>query len=53
MARIDNGAVDVRLITVRQYASRSRSSEIPESDRLKYLLFFPCEFNRQDEAGQI
>lgn len=40
VARIEKGAVDVRLITVRQYASRSRTGEISESERLNYPLFF-------------
>ncbi|MBI5248991.1 MAG: hypothetical protein HY912_05800 [Desulfomonile tiedjei] len=40
VAKVENDSVDVRLITVRQYASRTLSEELSQLDRLNHLLFF-------------
>ncbi len=59
VAKVDMDAVDVRLITVRQYASRVGANEISELDRLNYLLFFlvnltiRMRLDRLDGIGDI
>jgi hypothetical protein len=59
VAKVDKDAVDVRLITVRQYASRVGAKEFSELDRLNYLLFFLANLtirirlDRLDGIGDI
>jgi hypothetical protein len=59
VAKVDKNAVDVRLITVRQYASRAFSRDLSAKDRVSYLLLFLANLtirmrlDRFDGTGDI